>query len=360
MPITFGGNPTPSDVARATEPNTFTQNQTLEGTNNIAPNQNAESGTSIMTRDLTDARYGDFDKTVTITSFGGALFNSIGSVVRNATPTEIYLRAYVGNTLSTIYFALAPQRLFQWVSFNEKLLWKTKMRYDALVNISGNCLDSSMNFFVPFNNNNTSNPYQYPGTSNWNTSNWGYKIPVYMFYNGYVNICLFEHFRELAVTRTTNVVSLTTNMAVNIFPIEVGDLIYIGGANPSSFNTFEPVAVTSVSGNNILTFDQVGSNESVTNAGAALQLSKVHILTSIPLTATATTWDGIGHRYTILSNGQNDATFLIDDVEVASVTEGLSGEGLDSGNVAMLTYNQSTRTNYASFVLQKIRFQLLE
>ena len=57
MAMTFGGNPTPSDVTRATEPNTFTQNQTLEGTNNTAPNQTAASGSSLMTRDLADVRY---------------------------------------------------------------------------------------------------------------------------------------------------------------------------------------------------------------------------------------------------------------------------------------------------------------
>lgn len=56
MAMTFGGNPTPSDVARATQPNTFTQNQTLEGTNNVAPNQTVASSSSLMTRDLVDAR----------------------------------------------------------------------------------------------------------------------------------------------------------------------------------------------------------------------------------------------------------------------------------------------------------------
>jgi hypothetical protein len=37
--------------------NTFSANQTLDGTNNTAPNQTAASGTSLMTRDLGDARY---------------------------------------------------------------------------------------------------------------------------------------------------------------------------------------------------------------------------------------------------------------------------------------------------------------
>jgi hypothetical protein len=37
--------------------NTFTQNQTLNGTNNVAPSQTAASGSSVMTRDLVDARF---------------------------------------------------------------------------------------------------------------------------------------------------------------------------------------------------------------------------------------------------------------------------------------------------------------
>jgi hypothetical protein len=37
--------------------NTFTQNQTLNGTNNVAPNQSASSDSSLMTRALGDARY---------------------------------------------------------------------------------------------------------------------------------------------------------------------------------------------------------------------------------------------------------------------------------------------------------------
>jgi hypothetical protein len=36
--------------------NTYTQNQTLDGTNNTAPNQTAASGSSVMTRDLVDKR----------------------------------------------------------------------------------------------------------------------------------------------------------------------------------------------------------------------------------------------------------------------------------------------------------------
>jgi hypothetical protein len=45
-----------ANVALEDAANTFTQNQTLDGTNNVAPNQTAASGSSVMTRDLVDAR----------------------------------------------------------------------------------------------------------------------------------------------------------------------------------------------------------------------------------------------------------------------------------------------------------------
>jgi hypothetical protein len=62
--------------------NTYTQNQTLDGTNNTAPNQTAASGSSVMTRDLTDdaifrrwnrwAIYENFNfKTAELTTIGG-------------------------------------------------------------------------------------------------------------------------------------------------------------------------------------------------------------------------------------------------------------------------------------------------
>ena len=44
-----------SNVPLKDAANTYTQNQTLNGTNNVAPNQTAASGTSLMTRDLVDA-----------------------------------------------------------------------------------------------------------------------------------------------------------------------------------------------------------------------------------------------------------------------------------------------------------------
>jgi len=47
-----------ASAAHVSLANTFTQNQTLDGTNNVAPNQTAASDSSLMTRALVDARAG--------------------------------------------------------------------------------------------------------------------------------------------------------------------------------------------------------------------------------------------------------------------------------------------------------------
>jgi hypothetical protein len=49
-----------SNVPLLDAANTFSANQTLDGTNNVAPNQTAASGSSVMTRALGDARYREF------------------------------------------------------------------------------------------------------------------------------------------------------------------------------------------------------------------------------------------------------------------------------------------------------------
>lgn len=65
-----------ANVARRDAANTFTQNQTLNGTNSTAPNQTAASGASIMTRDLVDARLGFFGSGQTASTFGDIVYSA--------------------------------------------------------------------------------------------------------------------------------------------------------------------------------------------------------------------------------------------------------------------------------------------
>lgn len=67
--------------------NTFTQNQTLNGTNNVAPNQTAASGSSLMTRDLVDARSGFLAEGLSIIPVGG-LGSGYSTVVGSGSATN--------------------------------------------------------------------------------------------------------------------------------------------------------------------------------------------------------------------------------------------------------------------------------
>ena len=58
--------------------NTFSANQTRNGTNNVAPNQTAASGSSLMTRELVDARSGRF------------LFYKVSSALSATSTTKVF------------------------------------------------------------------------------------------------------------------------------------------------------------------------------------------------------------------------------------------------------------------------------
>jgi hypothetical protein len=82
--------------------NTFTQNQTLDGTNNVAPNQTAASGSSIMTRHLT--RLADINRMIYRVSpqiAGQAGTSSVlvsGGVNQSSTPAPVVVQC--GATLN--------------------------------------------------------------------------------------------------------------------------------------------------------------------------------------------------------------------------------------------------------------------
>ena len=87
--------------------NTFTANQTLNGTNNVAPNQTAASGSSVMTRDLTfetialEPNADLVTHSLTTQSGAGAAgvaFQNIGSSASVGTTSSSYASVYWGES----------------------------------------------------------------------------------------------------------------------------------------------------------------------------------------------------------------------------------------------------------------------
>jgi hypothetical protein len=98
----LSGNVALEDVA-----NTFTQNQTLNGTNNVAPNQTAASGSSLITRDLGDARYALYENVRpenNQTAADAANFFSSSAIVLplNWIPTRIEIHAELEFTTTPV------------------------------------------------------------------------------------------------------------------------------------------------------------------------------------------------------------------------------------------------------------------
>jgi hypothetical protein len=89
--------------------NTFTQNQTLDGTNNVAPNQTAASGSSLITRDLGDARH---PQKMTVTTTGVSNFY-LADLLNSGTAAVPGIAGFEGGGLS-FQASSATERLAFW------------------------------------------------------------------------------------------------------------------------------------------------------------------------------------------------------------------------------------------------------
>jgi hypothetical protein len=89
--------------------NTFTQNQTLNGTNNVAPNQTAASGSSLITRDLGDARH---PQKMTVTTTGVSNFY-LADLLSSGTTSSAGQAGWEGGVVS-FQAASSTERLAFW------------------------------------------------------------------------------------------------------------------------------------------------------------------------------------------------------------------------------------------------------
>lgn len=85
-----------SNVPLLDAANTFSANQTLNGTNNVAPNQTAASGSSIMTRDLVDARAGQSIRLVLASDVSVANNTTLADVSGMSATLEAATYTFVG------------------------------------------------------------------------------------------------------------------------------------------------------------------------------------------------------------------------------------------------------------------------
>jgi hypothetical protein len=98
-----------SNVPLKDAANTYTQNQTLNGTNNVAPNQTGASGSSLITRDLGDARH---PQKMTVTTTGVSNFY-LADLLNSGTTTSAGQAGWEGGVIS-FQAASSTERLAFW------------------------------------------------------------------------------------------------------------------------------------------------------------------------------------------------------------------------------------------------------
>lgn len=282
MPITFGGNPTPSDVTRSTQPNTFTQNQTLEGTNNVAPNQTAASGSSLMTQDLADARFSRWENSHEITNFTGS-FNGIvagGSTDHRGGYTQ--MRAAAGGSYRSI------NTLYRG-AFTDGIGWIASGRYLSRTIISQvGDIRSYASWF----------PVLGSPSTQWSGKGVGTVVsssvmPYFMYRDEAWYAMKHSAVRgstSVYPVRASNIVTIETNGNHNLNP---GDYVVVAGVAPQSMQTWRS-EVLSTPTSTSFTYANTGADETGTTIlGDNMNIGKIEDLGSIATTSSSNLFTGV-------------------------------------------------------------------
>jgi hypothetical protein len=138
--------------------NTFTQNQTLDGTNNVAPNQTAASGASIMTRDLMQTRFLDWQLSSvfpvsTIPSAWAA--SAVGTGARGTGSNSLDI--FTGTTANSSYAVANRPSGFIWytrpgsATSTITVEWSQAIRVDFMLWVSAASTNSIFRFLIGAN-----------------------------------------------------------------------------------------------------------------------------------------------------------------------------------------------------------------
>jgi hypothetical protein len=141
-----------ASAAHVGQANTFTQNQTLNGTNNVAPNQTAASGTSLLTRDLGDARFWSQPENVTLsfTNFTGA---TVGGFATGQISGLLTLQGQTNpNVISTSHARFAGFPHINTAGPRQNFNYSRRMRVKLWFGVaigSGTAPDTTVHYIIP-------------------------------------------------------------------------------------------------------------------------------------------------------------------------------------------------------------------
>jgi hypothetical protein len=303
--------------------NTYSANQTLDGTNNVAPNQTAASDSSLMTRSLVDARtLEQSNRSIVITNFTGSTTGtSGGSVAFNPGVMQLRSNSGAGNYAAAHarwYVAQLPAGLLA-VDFTKTL------EFEFYAIFAGDTRSTAM--LAPIASNAPVFVTGHaPGILN-------ARIPFFQLRNDSLHAVSGRYLRVSgALSRTSNVVTVNTNGNHNL---TTGDFVVVGNVNPATFTV--PRAEVTVTSATQFTYARDGADGNSTTTGDGINIYQMtDIGTPEVIASTSNAFTGTTNARLLkirLSNGT--AEWFINS------GSGYALVGTDTGMVASLFSNAS-------------------
>jgi hypothetical protein len=349
--VAYGASRWPVTVARVagawtTLANTLTENLTLNGTNNVMPNQTtAASGSSIMTRNLGDAKYGSWDNSHEIVNFTGATQGTTSGGSTSFLSGFTQLRGASGG--------------------GYRAFWSYYMGHTTggAASLASGGWRSETVFNLEFDSR--CQAAFYPTAGFIPSAHWagracgshasGAVVPYFLYYSDSWRAVMASFVRGSSVlpVRASNVVTVTTNGNHNLV---AGDYIAVGGVTPQSFQTIRSEVLSTPSATTF-TYANTGADETATaNTGDNMLLWKVEELGSIAASVASNAFtDPRTWRLAVSMSDAGAATYIANGTTVATGGGFTVTSRNNAARVAYYLETLSSATTIAEMLIHKFR-----
>ena len=325
--------------------NTFTQNQALDGTNNTAQNQTAASSSSVMTRDLTDARFSRWENSNEITNFTGVTAGIVSGGSTTLASGNSRLRGAASGAFRSFWSDYRGS-LTGDVGGVDAGAWRQRVIVGLVNDIR--CLAG----WYPVLGSLSA---QWSGRGIGTTAGAGSAYPYFMYRDEAWRAMKHTFVRGSASVfpvRASNVVTVVTNGAHGLI---AGDFVHVAGVLPQSMQTYR-AEVTGVPTSTSFTYANTGADETATTIlGDNMQLAKIEELGSVATTSSSNlftgtrTWD-----LAIAVDGSGGATFYANGTVVATGSGFRVASTANSARAGFGLQSLATATNVSDLFIYKL------
>jgi hypothetical protein len=285
-------------------------NATLNGVDNFAPSQTASSGSSLMTRDLSDDRYGAWENTFEISNFTGLTAGVVSGGSTTIGSGYTTLRVASGGSYRSM-FAIYRGSLTGANSSIQSGSRSTRA-------VVGNGIESRVySAFYPVLGGVSS---QWAGRGVGTTTGSGV-LPYFLYYDSAWRAIKTTPVRGSASVypvRASDVITIESNGAHNL---TTNDFVSVAGVFPQSMQTWR-AAVLSTPTANSFTYANVGADETGTTIlGDNMNISKIEELGTNAVTVVANQFSGVVTRdFRVDVSADGTADFYINGSNIATGT----------------------------------------